>query len=62
MNWNQIELRVFSTDISEAAALFALPDGNLETLKLAASQNGFVMKDDPLRGKVNWRVTRFGAQ
>jgi alpha-D-xyloside xylohydrolase len=62
MNWSQIELRVFSTDISAATGLFAHPEGNLETLRLAASQNGFVMKDDPLRGKVNWRITRFGAQ
>ena len=62
MNWNQIELRVFSTDTSAATGLFAHPEGNLETLRLAASQNGFVMKDDPLRAKVNWRITRFGAQ
>lgn len=62
MNWNQIELRAFSIDTSAATGLFALPEGNLETLRLAASQKGFVMKDDPLRGKVNWRITRFGAQ
>ena len=62
MNWNEIELRVFSTDISAAAGLFALPQGELHTLKLEAARNGFVMKDDPLPGKVKWRVRRSIAQ
>ena len=50
MNWNDIELRVFSTDDSAATGLFALPQGDLRTLRLDAAQKGFVMKDDPLRG------------
>jgi alpha-D-xyloside xylohydrolase len=62
MNWNGIELRVFSTDVSAATGLFALPQGNLQTLRLEAAQNGFVMKDDPLRGKVKWQVRRFSTQ
>ena len=62
MNWNDIELRVFSTDISAATGLFALPQGNLQTLRLEAARNGFVMKDDPLRGKVKWQVRRFTTQ
>ena len=62
MNWNDIELRVFSTDDSAATGLFALPQGDLRTLRLDAAQKGFVMKDDPLRGKVKWQVRRFGVQ
>ena len=62
MNWNEIELRVFSTDISAATGLFALPQGDLQTLRLEAAPNGFVMKDDPLRGKVKWQVSRFKTQ
>ena len=58
----EIELRVFTTDSSAAAGLFALPKGSLQTLKLEAAQNGFVMKDDPLRGKVKWQVKRFTTQ
>ena len=62
MNWNEIELRVFSTDSSAATGLFALPQGGLETLRLDAVQNGFGMKDDPLRGKVKWNISRFKSQ
>ena len=34
MDWSNIELRVFSTDQSPAAGLFALPNGNLQKLNL----------------------------
>jgi len=56
MNWNEIELRVFSTDKSLATGLFSLPEGKLQTLKL---EQGVVMKTDPLQGKVKWRIKRF---
>ena len=58
MNWKQIELRVFSTDGAAASSLFALPDGNLQTLKLEGSGQSFVLRDDPLRGQVKWTITR----
>jgi alpha-D-xyloside xylohydrolase len=58
MNWNDVELRVFSADGAPVSGLFALPDGNLQTLHLEARQNDFVLKGDPLRGKVKWRVVR----
>lgn len=59
MNWNEIELRVFSTDSSAVAGLFALPQGDLQTLRLETASNGLAIKDDPLRGKVKWQVRRF---
>jgi alpha-D-xyloside xylohydrolase len=59
MNWNEIELRVFSTDDAPASAFFALPKGKLQALKLEAEQKNFALKNDPLPGKVNWRVRRF---
>lgn len=62
MNWNEIELRVFSTYSSAVSGLFALPQGDLQTLRLEATPSGLAVKDDPLRGKVKWRVSRFGAQ
>jgi alpha-D-xyloside xylohydrolase len=58
MNWNEIELRVFSTDTSAATGLFALPQGDLQPLRLDAAQKDYVMKDDPLRGKVTWQISR----
>ncbi|HEX8772617.1 MAG TPA: TIM-barrel domain-containing protein [Pyrinomonadaceae bacterium] len=56
MNWNDVELRVFSRDAAPASGLFALPDGNPQTLSLEARPNGFALKNDPLRGKVKWRI------
>ena len=62
MNWNDVELRVFSTDQSAATGLFALPQGNLQTLRLMGSQSGFALQNGPLQGQVKWRITRFGSQ
>ena len=59
MDWNNIELRVFSTDNSLISGLFSLPEGDLLSINLAPSRGGFVLKEDPLRGKVNWQITRF---
>lgn len=58
IDWNDVELRAFSTDNAQASGLFSLPDGNLQTLNLNVSQTGVVLKDDPLKGKVKWRITR----
>ncbi|MGD0382970.1 MAG: alpha-xylosidase [Thermoguttaceae bacterium] len=58
MDWNNVELHVFSTDQSPAAGLFALPNGNLQTLKLEAGEKGFALKNDPLPGKVNWLIKK----
>ncbi len=62
MKWDEIELRVFSTDSSAVAGLFALPQGDLQTLRLEAAPNGPVIRDDPFRGKVKWQVRRFSTQ
>ena len=62
MNWNEIELRVFSTDGSAVGGLFALPQGDLQTLRVDSAPNGLVIKDDPLRGKVKWQIRRFATQ
>jgi alpha-D-xyloside xylohydrolase len=58
MDWNNIELRVYSTDQSPAAGLFALPNGELNTLKLEGAEKGFVLKNDPLKGKVKWQIKK----
>jgi alpha-D-xyloside xylohydrolase len=62
INWNEVELRVFSTDNGPATGLFALPQGGVQTLRLDAARGGFVLKDDPLAGKVKWQVRRVNAQ
>ncbi len=58
MDWNDVELRAFSTDNTQASGLFSLPDGNLQTLKVDVNQTGAALKDDPFAGKVKWRITR----
>jgi alpha-D-xyloside xylohydrolase len=60
MDWNNVELRVYSsTNNAPASGLFALPQGNLQTLNLNATSRGYVLQNDPLKGKVNWQVNRF---
>ena len=59
MDWTDVELRVFSTDNAPVAGLFALPDGALQPISFRPSARGFELVDDPLRGKVKWRITRF---
>jgi alpha-D-xyloside xylohydrolase len=58
IDWKNIELRVFSTDTSQATGLFAQPQGNLQTLKLDGSGQGYALKDDPLKGQVKWQIKR----
>jgi alpha-D-xyloside xylohydrolase len=60
IDWKDVELRVFSTDNTPLSGLFALPDGALQPVRLRFNGNSFALADDPLRGKVQWRITRFG--
>jgi alpha-D-xyloside xylohydrolase len=62
LDWNDIELRVFSTDGAAASGLFSLPQGSLETIRLAGGAGGYAVQNDPLKGKVRWRITRGGAR
>ena len=59
IDWNDVELRVFSTDNTPVTGLFALPDGALQPLSLRFTSNAFALAEDRLRGKVKWRITRF---
>ena len=62
MDWNNVELRVFSTDRSPVSGLFALPLGDLQTLRLDSATGDFALKNDPLSGKVKWQISRAPAQ
>jgi alpha-D-xyloside xylohydrolase len=63
IDWNDVELRVFSTDGAQSSGLFTTPQGGLETIRVASTGQGdFAVQNDPLKGKVRWRVTRGGAQ
>jgi alpha-D-xyloside xylohydrolase len=58
IDWKNVELRVFGTDGATASGLFALPDGPAQPLNVTGS----ALQNDPLRGRVNWRVTRPPSQ
>jgi alpha-D-xyloside xylohydrolase len=62
MDWNNVELRVFSTDNSPVSGLFALPEQDHLSIKLVPSPGGFVLKEDPLRGKVKWQIRQFNTR
>ena len=62
MDWSNVELRVFSTDNASVSGLFALPAGDLQTLRLDSAATGFSLKSDPLPGKVKWQIIRAPAQ
>ena len=54
IDWQHVELRVFSTDGQPSTGQFALPNGDLQTLRVESGR----LVADPLAGRVNWRVTR----
>lgn len=54
MNWNDVELRVFSSDRKAADGRFALPAGRIQSLRVEGSR----LASDPLAGQVRWRITR----
>jgi alpha-D-xyloside xylohydrolase len=62
INWNEIELRVFSTDGSGATGFFTTPNTGLHEIMTNGSSAGFALKDDPMRGQVKWQITQGKAK
>ena len=59
MDWQEIELVVFSGEASAAEGSLCLPDeGRLHALRLErdGEAGGFVLTEDPLQGRVDWRL------
>ena len=54
MNWNDVQLRVFSTDGAPADGSFALPGSAAQALRVQGGR----LVSDPLGGKVKWRVSK----
>jgi alpha-D-xyloside xylohydrolase len=59
LDWNNVELRVFSTDNGPVSGLFTTPQTEVQNLRLTAADGRYALASDPLRGKVNWLVRRF---
>jgi len=61
MDWNNVELRVFSSDNSPVSGSFTSPSTEVLGLNLENTGKGYALKSDPLAGKVKWQITRAGA-
>jgi alpha-D-xyloside xylohydrolase len=56
IDWNDVELRVFSTDSSTVNGLFTRPDSGVQTLTLVPRGREFALRQDPQAGKVKWTI------
>ena len=56
MDWNNVELRVFSTDNAAVKGLFTRPDSSVQTLSLVSRGRNFALSEDPQAGKVKWEI------
>ena len=56
MDWNNVELRVFSTDNAAVKGLFTRPDSGVQTLSLVSRGRTFALSEDPQAGKVKWEI------
>lgn len=56
MDWNNVELRVFSTDTAAVKGLFTRPDSGVQTLSLVSRGRNFALETDPQAGKVKWEI------
>jgi alpha-D-xyloside xylohydrolase len=59
MDWDDVELRVFSTDNAAVTGLFTRPGSDVQTLSLVPRGRDFVLRDDPQAGKVKWTIKHF---
>ena len=60
MDGGERELVVYGARSTTAEGLFCLPeDGALHSLHLVRGGSAFVLRDDPLTGKVDWNVRVF---
>ncbi|MEO6590363.1 MAG: TIM-barrel domain-containing protein, partial [Pyrinomonadaceae bacterium] len=62
IDWNNIELKIFSTDEKDVSGIFALPNDKLQALELKQSNGKYMLKNDFSRGKIKWQINRFAAR
>jgi alpha-D-xyloside xylohydrolase len=58
IDWGHVELRVFSTDGQAAVGQFALPNGDVQIVRVDGGRLG----TDPFAGRVHWRITRVSTR
>jgi alpha-D-xyloside xylohydrolase len=58
MDWSELELKVFSIDTDKAEGMICLPsDNRLEYLELDINGTTFRLKENPLKGKAELKVS-----
>jgi alpha-D-xyloside xylohydrolase len=57
IEWGEIELRVFGAGDSAEGHFLHPEEGNLHVLRLLHEGDGFALEEDPLAGRVNWRIS-----
>jgi alpha-D-xyloside xylohydrolase len=56
LDWDNVELRVFSTDDAQSRGLFTRPGSGVQSLTLVPRGRTFVLAQDPQAGKVKWTI------
>ena len=60
MDWQEIELVVFSVEAPAAEGSVCLPkEGALHRIRLERDENRYTLANDPLQGRVEWKVNTF---
>jgi alpha-D-xyloside xylohydrolase len=54
VDWNHIELRLFTSDGAPATGSVTLPSENVHQIRVTGGR----LDADPLAGRVTWRITR----
>ena len=62
IDWKHVELRVFCTSGQLHPALFSLPEGELQTLRVTPKGDGYELASDPLAGQVHWQIQNAAAK
>lgn len=58
MDWSEIELKVYSINNEEANGLICLPEDQvLHNISVVNEGEKYSIKDNPLKGKVNWKIS-----
>jgi alpha-D-xyloside xylohydrolase len=60
IDWNNIELVVYSASTDEASGYICLPSDNvLRAISIRKNNNNYVLTNDPLKGLVKWNIHSF---
>src|SRR6185503_20362849 len=62
LDWDNVELRVFSADNAQSSGLFTRPGGEVQTLTVVPRGRSFVLAQDPQAGRVKWTINKINQQ